>query len=477
VVDANDAVRTNPAKTSLALRPAVVSCHSPTGRVAWIVVLSIPRATTPAAMEPGTIVLVDDEPALLRAFARVLERRPETIETYGSAREAVERVGRGGVSVVVSDIAMPGMSGIELLRSIREHDPDLPIVLVTGAPAIESATDAVEYGAFKYVVKPVDPKVLRGVVDKAAKFCRLARTRRQAPGLLGMQGTFDQEQLEASFERAIASLWIAFQPIVRASDQTVFGYEALLRSDEPSLPSPGHVIEAAERLGQLVRLGRAIRNSAVGPAFLAPDSPSLFVNLHPRDLADPDLLDAMSRLASVADKVILEITERASLGELENVRLTVAGLRERGFRIAVDDLGAGYAGLSSFALLEPEIVKLDMTLVRDIDQSPVKKKLVRSMTELCRDMGMLIVAEGIETVAERDTLLDIGCDLLQGYLIARPGRAFPEPRWELVAAKSTFPASATHRISNGSHAREGSNGKENAPAAGQGSGHQSKRRA
>jgi EAL domain-containing protein (putative c-di-GMP-specific phosphodiesterase class I)/ActR/RegA family two-component response regulator len=432
------------------------------------------EVTTPIPLEPGTILLVDDEPALLRAFARVLEKRSERIETYASAPAAVARVARGGVSVIVSDISMPGMSGIELLRSIREHDADLPVVLITGAPAVESATDAIEYGAFKYVAKPVAPEVLRGVVDKAAKFYRLARARRQALELLGVDGSSsDQERLEASFESALGALWIAFQPIVRASDRTVFGYEALLRSDEPSLPSPGHIIEAAGRLGQLARLGRMVRTCAANPAFMDRDSPNLFVNLHPQDLLDPDLLDRDSSLASFADKVVLEITERASLGEIENVRVTVARLRELGFRIAVDDLGAGYAGLTSFALLEPEIVKLDMTLVRDIDQSPVKQKLVRSMTALCRDMGMLIVAEGVETVAERDTLLDIGCDLLQGYLIARPGRAFPEPRWEVLGVKAEFPPSATHRISRRWKAEVSSNGQSAAPR-GQRKKHQSR---
>jgi EAL domain-containing protein (putative c-di-GMP-specific phosphodiesterase class I) len=100
-----------------------------------------------------------------------------------------------------------------------------------------------------------------------------------------------------------------------------------------------------------------------------------------------------------------------------------------GFRIAVDDLGAGYAGLTSFALLEPEIVKLDMSLVRAVHRSQTKQKVIRSMASLCRDMGMLVVAEGVETVEERDTLLDLGCDLLQGFLLARPGKPFPAVTW------------------------------------------------
>jgi EAL domain-containing protein (putative c-di-GMP-specific phosphodiesterase class I) len=107
----------------------------------------------------------------------------------------------------------------------------------------------------------------------------------------------------------------------------------------------------------------------------------------------------------------------------------VAELRALGFRIAIDDLGAGYAGLTSFAVLEPEIVKLDMSLVRDVHKHPTKQKLIRSMTALCKDMGMTVVAEGIENVEERDAVIDLGCDLLQGYLFAKPGRAFPEFAW------------------------------------------------
>jgi EAL domain-containing protein (putative c-di-GMP-specific phosphodiesterase class I) len=111
------------------------------------------------------------------------------------------------------------------------------------------------------------------------------------------------------------------------------------------------------------------------------------------------------------------------------VRAKLAQLRRIGFRIAIDDLGAGYAGLTSFATLEPELVKLDMTLVRDVDKNPVKERLVRSMTSLCKDLGMLVVAEGVETPQERDALVALGCDLLQGYLFARPAEPFPDFAW------------------------------------------------
>jgi EAL domain-containing protein (putative c-di-GMP-specific phosphodiesterase class I) len=386
-------------------------------------------ASDPAPRE-ATVLLVDDEPAFLRALARYLREGPHNIETFATAPEAIERVRKGGVDVVVSDISMPGMTGLELLRAIRAHEPDLPVVLVTGLPALESATEAIEHGVLKYIVKPVDPAALRSTVDQAVQLYRLARMKREALELLGMTGgASDRAGLEAGFERALSSLWVALQPILRSGDGSVFGYEALLRSCEPSLPGPAEVLDAAERLSQLNRLGRAVRSLAVKPLLNAGDEFALFVNLHPEDLLDPELVSADSELAAIATRVVLEITERASLENVANVRSRVKALRELGFRIAIDDLGAGYAGLTSFALLEPDIVKLDMALVRGIDQKPVQQKLVKSMTSLCKDMGLLVVAEGIETPAERDALIGLGCDLLQGYLFAHPGPPFPHAEW------------------------------------------------
>jgi EAL domain-containing protein (putative c-di-GMP-specific phosphodiesterase class I) len=91
----------------------------------------------------------------------------------------------------------------------------------------------------------------------------------------------------------------------------------------------------------------------------------------------------------------------------------------------VDDLGSGYAGLSSFSILEPEFVKLDLSLVRGIDRSKRRQTVIRSMLTLCqRELGMRVICEGVETAAERDALAGVGCDLLQGYLFARPSRGF-----------------------------------------------------
>jgi EAL domain-containing protein (putative c-di-GMP-specific phosphodiesterase class I) len=379
------------------------------------------------AGRPPAILVVDDEPGVLDMLSRALGPTFEVTASQDGA-EAVRQVEKGTFAAVVSDIHMPGMSGIELLRAVREHDADLPVLLVTGQPSWEGAAQAIEYGVFRYIPKPFDLPTLRQTVTQATQLYRLARLKREALSLGGIAaGPSDRAGLEASFERMLASFGMAFQPIVSLSTKTVFGYEALLRSSEPSLPHPTDVLEAAERLGATKRLGRAVRAFAAQRGSQLEHDWLLFVNLHPSELLDPDLTDPSSLLMSMASRVVLEITERAPLSSLEEVRERCSELRRLGFRIAVDDLGAGYAGLTSFAILDPDIVKVDMNLVRGIEGSAIKRRLVSSVLSLCREMDMLLVAEGVETPAERDVLANMGCDLFQGFLFARPASSFYQP--------------------------------------------------
>jgi EAL domain-containing protein (putative c-di-GMP-specific phosphodiesterase class I) len=379
----------------------------------------------------GRVLLADDEPMLLRGLARVLSRAGYEVVTANDGQQAADLLVQMEFDAIVSDISMPGMNGIQLLRQARERDLDVPVLLVTGAPAVETAVEALEYGAFQYLTKPVDAEHFERAIEKAVQLHRMAIMKREALALLGTSQALagDRAGLEASFERSLETLWLAYQPIVRASDHSLFGHEALLRSREPTLSHPRAVLDAAERLDRLTELGRSIRSCAAEPVEPKPEAGALFVNLHTRDLLDPALTSAEVPLSRIAKRVVLEITERASLDEIKDVPLRVARLREIGFRIAIDDLGSGYAGLTSFALLEPEIVKLDMSLVRNVHKQSTKQKLIRSMTALCKDMGMMVVGEGVENVEERDALVELGCDLLQGYLFAKPGAAFPPFSW------------------------------------------------
>jgi EAL domain-containing protein (putative c-di-GMP-specific phosphodiesterase class I) len=157
----------------------------------------------------------------------------------------------------------------------------------------------------------------------------------------------------------------------------------------------------------------------------APPDALIFTNLHALDLTNDALYSNASALAGIAERVVLEVTERASLHRIDDLKGRIRALRDLGYRIAVDDLGAGYSGLSSFTQLEPDVAKLDMSLIRDIDGSSSKASLVKSMLSVCKqDLGIRVICEGVETVGERDTLARVGADLYQGYLFAKPENTF-----------------------------------------------------
>ena len=221
----------------------------------------------------GNILIADDEPMLLRGLDRVLTRAGFEVVTVSDGLKAAEMLMEIDFDAIVSDISMPGMSGIQLLRAARERDLDVPVLLVTGAPAVETAVEALEYGAFQYLTKPVDSKQFEQAIEKAVQLHRMALMKREALALLGTSQAMagDRAGLEASFERTLQTLWMAYQPIVRAQDRDLFGYEALLRSGEPTLPHPGAILDAAERLDRLQLLGRTIRDSAARPIEPRPE--------------------------------------------------------------------------------------------------------------------------------------------------------------------------------------------------------------
>ncbi len=377
---------------------------------------------------PNEVLLVDDDDGVRKMMLKVLTRAGLRVEPVARAAEALELIKRGRrFECIVTDLMMPGMDGLQLLRFVRQLDLDVPIIVVTGKPTLESAMVAMEHGGFRYLPKPVENQRLIEVVQDAATQYRISLLKRKALEICEAGGWLlqDTEDLEARFDRALQQLWIAYQPIVSWPSQQVFGYEALVRSVDADLPTPGMLFDAAERLGRVQDLGQRIRDAVADNAAAAPADVLLFANVHALDLMNDRLYSSDSPLSRIASRVVLEVTERASLHRIDDLKDRIRSLRDLGYRIAVDDLGAGYSGLSSFSQLEPDVVKLDMSLIRDIDGSSSKASLVRSMISVCtQDLGVRVVCEGVETVGERDTLARVGADLLQGYLFAKPDRGF-----------------------------------------------------
>lgn len=385
------------------------------------------------ARDRPRILVVDDAPAIRTMLERVLRRAGYEVTSATDGIEAQRRLELESFDLVLTDISMPGLNGIALLRRVRERDPELPVILLTGAPTTATAIGAVNLDATAYLTKPIDNEALIAEVQKALKLRHLAKARREASARVVTETptiqAFDAA-LASSFDRALQGLFMVYQPIVSASRRTAFAYEALVRSSEPALAHPAALFDAAEQLDRLRDLGRAIRASCAETLAEADPRIRLFVNLNAHDLLDDALYDARDPLARLAQRVVFELTERARLDDIPDLAARIATLRRSGFRIAIDDMGAGYSGLNAFASLHPEFVKLDMALVRGIDGDPTKQRIARMLVDLSTDLNISVVAEGIETAAECGVLTSYGCDLLQGYLFARPGAGFPEARFE-----------------------------------------------
>jgi EAL domain-containing protein (putative c-di-GMP-specific phosphodiesterase class I) len=216
-----------------------------------------------------------------------------------------------------------------------------------------------------------------------------------------------------------------FQPLVLLQEQGTLGYEALARGPAGALQTPFHLFEAAKKSDLVFELDRHCRRKAFQAAKEMPAPAKLFVNVFPSSMYDPDfqgnaLIRLLEGLGLSPDRIVLEISEEYAI---ENYTLFVEALQnftQMGFSIAVDDIGAGYSGLEKIAHLNPRYLKFDMQLVRDIDQSYIKREMARALKAFADKMEAKIIAEGIEREEERQACVDLGIDLGQGYLLGRP---------------------------------------------------------
>lgn len=390
------------------------------------------QAPAPVAPSPpGSVLVVDGDPALLESFSRYLGGARYEVTAVEDVEHAVASLEQASFDVVVSALELPGTNGLELLRRVRLRSPDLPVVLMTLFPSTTAAAQALDLGALRVLPKPMTLETLDSVVAHAVNLRRVAQLKRQAA--LHLEGAAPPNRepsgIEERFAWALDALTIVYQPIVRWSLQAVYGHEALLRTSDPLLSHGGALVEAAASLGRLHELGQRARAHIAGDLAAGPADTFVFVNLHARDLEDDTLMRGDSAFALFAKRCVLEVTDRAALEAVPNARARVDRLRQIGFRLAIDDLGTGHGGLAIIAQLRPDIVKLDISLVRDVDRDPIRRSLVGAMLDACYRSSMEVIAEGVETDGERDALAELGCDLMQGFLFARPGPLGAEPRF------------------------------------------------
>jgi EAL domain-containing protein (putative c-di-GMP-specific phosphodiesterase class I) len=218
----------------------------------------------------------------------------------------------------------------------------------------------------------------------------------------------------------------AYQPILRLKDRTVLAFEALSRGPRGSgLERADALFGAATDHDLLLELDRLCRRRAFLSSGRIPSNAKIFVNTLPATIRDPQfrgkpLIDFLDRALVPPNRIVIEITEKLVIDNYDLFRETMAYFTALGMSFAVDDVGSGYSGLESIARLKPQFLKIDIGLVRNVNESLVNREMVRAIIALGTAIGASVIAEGIETTAECETLEQMGIEFGQGYLLARP---------------------------------------------------------
>lgn len=380
------------------------------------------------------ILVVDDNRANLSLMGALLEGAGHSnVVLVDDPRRVIGLVQTLQPDALLLDLHMPGLSGfdiLDLLDTVTQPDDFLPVLVVTADQTTETRRRVLDSGAHDVLIKPVD------VIEVVQRTNILLETRRLTRELRETNQVLNQRLLrQEEHERKAAeeheqtrkmivgvlsgsAMRSVFQPIVDAAEGRIVGVEALTRFESEPIRTPDKWFADAATVGLGFNLEMAAIRSALKHQGDLPEGAYLSVNCSPGVLTDPGL-EALADEVD-ASRVVLEMTEHTAISDYAAVLQRLGVLRSRGFRVAVDDAGSGFASLQHILQLRPDIIKLDSGLIRDIDGDPAKRALATAMITFAQDLGAELVAEGVETVEEFETVRRLGISKIQGYLLGRP---------------------------------------------------------
>ena len=382
-----------------------------------------------AAADPIRVLIADDEPALRGALAELLAHEDHVvlIGSAGDADEAIQLADDGQPDVALVDVKMPAGGGPRAAREIVRVSPATRVIALSAFEDRLTVLEMLRAGAVGYLVKgtgadeildsiervmgggaSLSAEVIGGIVQELT-----SQLRREE---------IEQEQRDAArgeIERFMAGdgLSMVYQPIVDLRTRAMVGVEALARFRSLPLRPPNEWFAEAVRheLGVPLELAAVRQAMRILPGL--PDDAYLSINCSHRAAVSRDL---SSLLALDAPRVVLEITEHEAVEDYETLLEALEALRAQGVRVAIDDAGAGFASMRHTVRIAPDIVKLDISLTRGVDTDRARYALASALMSFAEELGMTMVAEGIETAEELETLLALGVPQGQGFYLADP---------------------------------------------------------
>jgi len=400
----------------------------------------------PMGSAGARILVVDDEPANTTILNRLLRQAGYLeVEVLNDSRLAIEAYETFRPDIVLLDLHMPEIDGYTILGEIADPERQgiRPPVIVLTADATRTARErALRMGAADFITKPLDhlEVLLRIRTQLATRFLELELLGRNVDLEITVSDLEEQlverERREQQRAEGLAIVGGALepgaiqpvvQPIIHLATGATVGFEALARFPADPSRTPESWFRTAGDVGLLEDLELAAIREAIARADRLPVSSYLSLNLSPATALSRRLGAALEGLPPA--RTVLEITEHAEVPDYVDLREALAPLRARGARLAIDDAGAGFASLRHILQLEPDIIKLDISITRDVDADRSRRALAAALASFGEEMGVELIAEGIETRTELEALRALGVGYGQGYYIGRPARepAVPGP--------------------------------------------------
>ena len=397
---------------------------------------------TPAAEAVGRtgrirVMIADDEPAVRDALTSLMAEDPEisVVGTGGDAEQAIAIARREHPDVALLDVRMPRGGGPRAAREIRRVSPGTELIALSADDGGQEVDAMLRAGAGAYLVKGEggSDEIVEAIHRCAHGPDGRTHLAALAPPSLGVHPFRSRERLKR-IEAVVAGdgVDVVYQPIFDLRDGTPVGAEALCRFQVAPLRSPDvWFAEAAE-----VGLGIELEIAALRRAFRGLDrldgSIVMGVNVSPETCCSTDLRELLEDVP--AERVVLEITEHAPVADYEVLRAALDPLRERGVGLAIDDTCSGFASLRHVLNLRPDVIKLDVTLIREIETDEARRSLVEALARFAPSVGATLLAEGIETAEQLRILGEVGVRSGQGYFLGRPGRLPRSGTWPALTS-------------------------------------------
>lgn len=364
-----------------------------------------------------TVLLIDDEVDFTEMTRFILENANFSAVIANTPADGLEKA-KNKPDIILLDVNMPDMDGYEVCRRLKEDEVTMavPIIMLTSQNKTLDKIEAFNLGVIDFITKDTAYEEIlvriKAVLKRTSPNITFQSLKERDDRIIELRKIIDQKSIRT-----------LYQPIVVMANRQPFGYEALARGPKGTFfENPINLFNVASDSHMSFELDTICMNLAVKRAEPFLKEALLFLNADP-SLILSDYLRGLKFLEGVQispSQICIEISERTFVTNFKELASNLRLLKPMGVMIVIDDLGEGYSSLKAIAELNPEFIKIDISLIRGVNVDPTKQNLVKMIYDLSKKIKSCAIAEGIETEEENQTLMSLGIEYGQGYLFARP---------------------------------------------------------